>query len=636
MKIFTNVAALKLAKLTAGQLVETKGYYTAGDGGQARYLIVAPQAADEYGNHTLANSNVAVLQYEGAVNVKWFGAKGDGVADESTLIETILSTQTSVEFPDGVYKINSQITTPIESIIIKGLGVGAVLDCSGGGNISLESPLAALPTLSANIPKNGNTVTFVAAHGLSYGDVFCVWNADGQSWRPDPTTTNDFDGDWMRVAEVISPTQVKIYGSAPDAYLAADMECHKMTGGFVSVADITVKPNPAAFTDFRIVGHQGVRLSNLVAPLGGSSSGSISTIKCYDVVVSDLRGSNHVHPAYPISIVNSKKVRIQGSSTYSTRHCITLGGTVGAGSVPTRSVVISDSILTNYKDSNIGAADIHGNCDDITYTNCTMDAGANPGGRNVRFNNCRIMGRPLDENAMYASALNGGTHIFSDCIIETDGTGGTFGVFGFDASYMREDWRLILNDCVIVAPGKTISNIVRVNFTDDWVPNRVDVEINNITIQATAVSAVYRPNHTVAIDITPYTSFSLSGYKAPSTTRYFSTATPALTRSDMPVKLPTQYIEHVFNTDPADAVNLYLSPAQSYTIYPKQPRLALSYQNATTSVMNVPGGADFYMLSPLDVLANASRFHLYTANGANFALTRDIRVTGTVWLDELS
>ncbi len=59
MKTFDNVAKLKLATLTTGQFVETGGYYTKGDDGAAKYLIVAPQAADETDDHTIANGNVA-------------------------------------------------------------------------------------------------------------------------------------------------------------------------------------------------------------------------------------------------------------------------------------------------------------------------------------------------------------------------------------------------------------------------------------------------------------------------------------------------------------------------------------------------------------------------------------------------
>jgi len=83
MKTFDTVAKLKLAKLKEGQFVETGGYYAKGGGGAARYLIVTPQAFDGYGDHELANGNVAVLQGAGTVDVKQFGAVGDGVTEDT-------------------------------------------------------------------------------------------------------------------------------------------------------------------------------------------------------------------------------------------------------------------------------------------------------------------------------------------------------------------------------------------------------------------------------------------------------------------------------------------------------------------------------------------------------------------------
>jgi len=39
MKVFENKAALVVSSLKEGQIVTTKGYYTAGDGGGTSYLI---------------------------------------------------------------------------------------------------------------------------------------------------------------------------------------------------------------------------------------------------------------------------------------------------------------------------------------------------------------------------------------------------------------------------------------------------------------------------------------------------------------------------------------------------------------------------------------------------------------------
>ena len=57
---YDSVALLKNANLTAGATAHTKGYYAAGDGGGASYLVVPSQAADGYGDHVLANGNVTI------------------------------------------------------------------------------------------------------------------------------------------------------------------------------------------------------------------------------------------------------------------------------------------------------------------------------------------------------------------------------------------------------------------------------------------------------------------------------------------------------------------------------------------------------------------------------------------------
>ena len=91
MKVFENTTALAAATLTAGQIVQTKGYTTAGDGGGATYLIKTAAAyagtPDEYGDHTLANGNVAVLQGTTTLNVLQFGAKPDKSADAQPAIQ---------------------------------------------------------------------------------------------------------------------------------------------------------------------------------------------------------------------------------------------------------------------------------------------------------------------------------------------------------------------------------------------------------------------------------------------------------------------------------------------------------------------------------------------------------------------
>ncbi len=64
---FDNVAAMAASSPTAGNFVETNGYNAVGDGRQARYYIMTSAAygatPDEYSDITLANGNIAVLQF---------------------------------------------------------------------------------------------------------------------------------------------------------------------------------------------------------------------------------------------------------------------------------------------------------------------------------------------------------------------------------------------------------------------------------------------------------------------------------------------------------------------------------------------------------------------------------------------
>jgi len=111
--VFNTVAQMKLAKLIAGQIVSTKGYYVAGDGGEGSYLVVASQSVDGYGDHALANGTVALLQADTPTSVKQFGAVGDGVVDDTSAIQaTVDAVQLiggTVFFPTGTYDVYSEI-----------------------------------------------------------------------------------------------------------------------------------------------------------------------------------------------------------------------------------------------------------------------------------------------------------------------------------------------------------------------------------------------------------------------------------------------------------------------------------------------------------------------------------------------
>ena len=90
----STVAEMETKSYEVGQVVETVGYYAEGDAGAARYLVKAAQAFDGYGDHELANNNIAVLQDNRATTSASFGDTGTGSASDVLALQASVASTT--------------------------------------------------------------------------------------------------------------------------------------------------------------------------------------------------------------------------------------------------------------------------------------------------------------------------------------------------------------------------------------------------------------------------------------------------------------------------------------------------------------------------------------------------------------
>lgn len=116
IRTFNSVEEMKASNtLKAGALAKTLGFYTAGDGGGADYLVIdniGEDEADEASIIALQKGLYAKLLIDNYVNVKWFGAKGDGETDDTNALQLCFNYIKGgcVTIPEGTYKTTEQLT----------------------------------------------------------------------------------------------------------------------------------------------------------------------------------------------------------------------------------------------------------------------------------------------------------------------------------------------------------------------------------------------------------------------------------------------------------------------------------------------------------------------------------------------
>lgn len=123
------------------------GYTTANDGGGGLFNYDATIDKATANAGTIIDPSVSlalqgtgiglgcwIRQYSGAINVKWFGVKGDGISDDTSIIQSVLDSQAHIYFPPSTYKV-SKLT--LDSSISLCYGDKAII--AGNATVSTSS-----------------------------------------------------------------------------------------------------------------------------------------------------------------------------------------------------------------------------------------------------------------------------------------------------------------------------------------------------------------------------------------------------------------------------------------------------------------------------------------------------------------
>lgn len=130
--------AVENGEMRVGNYVRTLGFYSKGDGGGGHYTLVAD------GGDVAVGSIMATVTESGCANVKMYGAKGDGVADDTAVIQKLLNAGsgiTEIYFPKGKYLVTSPITIS-KAVHIYGDGFGQTGENTNGSGDGLSTIIA--------------------------------------------------------------------------------------------------------------------------------------------------------------------------------------------------------------------------------------------------------------------------------------------------------------------------------------------------------------------------------------------------------------------------------------------------------------------------------------------------------------
>ena len=285
------------------------------------------------------NFNGWIRQYSGAVNVKWFGAKGDGVTDDFSAINTALSVANGnrIIFDSGKkYRIGSPITFNGDVSLSTDGAEKAIIFHNGQSftPLTISGTLSHTTTLTQSQQINNRDWVVANAGLVEKGMLMEVISSASWYHDPRPDATDARKSELHRVSSVSGNT-ISTEDIANDGYILPDetVTIKFYTPVSVSIENMAIHcvlPFPAESTK-RVT---GIRISYANEPLlmdidvENAASTGIGFEGCYRPVC--LRGhthsSNNFFTGYGVQLYGSSHAIIRDRTFWQCRRGVDVSG----------------------------------------------------------------------------------------------------------------------------------------------------------------------------------------------------------------------------------------------------------------------------------------------------------------------
>jgi hypothetical protein len=333
------------------------------------------------------------------INVKDFGAVGDGSTDDHTAFVSAVAAATDSDreilIPSGHYIINGVIESTFTTAF-KMRGVGAVkLDFSNypppesnSDYFDIDFDTISLGSILYDLSVGDRTV-YIATDSLSINDYFYLRDTD--DWIAGFCDK----GEIVQVKEVTNDTTVEIYEALFDSYTASTTTAHKTSSGRSYIKNIEMiaptffhpDSNRVRFVNlsgFNNLTVEDVTINNAVYFNLAIEFGRNITINNYNSVRSLRTGFG-----YDLEVGASQDITITNCKLKGARHGFTTGGYF-----PVRMLNISDCIF-GAADGWPHALDTHHGAEHVLFDNNLIYGGIQIRSPNTKITNNHII---MDDN----------------------------------------------------------------------------------------------------------------------------------------------------------------------------------------------------------------------------------------------